>query len=41
MQAYIAAMPDLKHEVGSRLDALIVSTMPNVRKAMKKARRHA
>ncbi len=35
VQAYIAAMPGWKRDVGRRLDALIVSTVPNVRKAMK------
>lgn len=35
VQAYIAAMPDWKREVGRRLDALIVRTVPDVRKAVK------
>ena len=35
MQAYIAAMPGWKRDVGRRLDALIVRTVPNVRKAVK------
>ena len=35
VQAYIAAMPDWKRDVGKRLDALIVRTVPNVRKAVK------
>jgi len=35
VQAYIAAMPGWKREVGRRLDALIVRTVPNVRKAVK------
>jgi hypothetical protein len=35
VQAYIAAMPGWKREVGSRLDALIVSAVPAVRKAVK------
>ena len=35
MQAYIAAMPGWKREVGRRLDALIVRTVPGVRKAVK------
>ena len=35
MQAYIAAMPEWKREVGRRLDALIVATVPGVRKAVK------
>ena len=35
VQAYIAAMPDWKRDVGRRLDALIVRAIPNVRKAVK------
>jgi hypothetical protein len=35
VQAYIAAMPGWKSELGKRLDALIVRTVPNVRKAVK------
>ena len=35
VQAYIAAMPGWKREVGYRLDALIVRTVPGVRKAVK------
>ena len=35
LQAYIAAMPGWKSDVGRRVDALIVSTMPDVRKAVK------
>ena len=35
VQAYIAAMPSWKSEVGRRLDALIVRTVPGVRKAVK------
>ena len=35
VQAYIAAMPGWKRNVGRRLDALIVSTVPKVRKALK------
>ena len=35
VQAYIAAMPGWKREVGRRLDALIVRTVPDVRKAVK------
>jgi hypothetical protein len=35
VQAYIAAMPGWKQTVGRRLDALIVRTVPNVRKAVK------
>ena len=35
VQAYIAAMPGGKRDVGRRLDALIVRTVPGVRKAIK------
>ena len=35
VQAYIAAMPGWKQEVGRRLDALIVAAIPDVRKAVK------
>jgi hypothetical protein len=35
VQAYIAAMPGWKRDVGKRLDALIVRHVPNVRKAVK------
>ena len=35
VQAYIAAMPLWKRDVGRRLDALIVRTVPNVRKAVR------
>jgi hypothetical protein len=35
VQKYIAAMPGWKREVGRRLDALIVRTVPNVTKAVK------
>src|SRR5688572_18971127 len=35
VQAYIAAMPGWKREVGRRLDALIVRTVPQVRKAVR------
>lgn len=35
VQAYIAAMPGWKSDVGRRLDAIIVHTVPNVRKAVK------
>ena len=35
VQAYIAAMPGWKRDVGRRLDALIARTVPNVRKAVK------
>ncbi|MEO8185001.1 MAG: DUF1801 domain-containing protein [Deltaproteobacteria bacterium] len=35
VQAYIAAMPGWKRDVGRRLDALIVRVVPHVRKAAK------
>ena len=35
VQAYIAAMPGWKRDVGRRLDALIVRTLPDVYKAVK------
>lgn len=35
VQAYIAAMPGWKRDVGRRLDALIVRNVPSVRKAVK------
>jgi hypothetical protein len=35
VQAYIAAMPGWKREVGRRLDALIVRIVPDVQKAVK------
>jgi hypothetical protein len=35
VQAYIAAMPGWKRDVGRRLDSLIERTVPNVRKAVK------
>jgi hypothetical protein len=35
VKAYIAAMPGWKRDVGRRLDALIVRTVPRVRKAVK------
>jgi hypothetical protein len=35
VRAYIAAMPGWKRAVGKRLDALIVRTVPGVRKAVK------
>jgi hypothetical protein len=35
VQAYIAAMPGWKREVGRRLDALIARTVPGVHKAVK------
>jgi hypothetical protein len=35
VQAYIAAMPGWKRDVGRRLDALIARNVPNVRKAVR------
>ena len=35
VQAYIAAMPDWKRDIGRRLDALVTRTVPAVRKAVK------
>ena len=35
VQAYIAAMPGWKSDVGRRLDALIVRTVPDVRKCVR------
>ena len=35
VQAYIAAMPGWKRDMGRRLDALIVRNVPHVRKAVK------
>jgi hypothetical protein len=35
VQAYIAALPGWKHDVGRRLDALIARHVPRVRKAVK------
>ncbi|MBL9163497.1 MAG: DUF1801 domain-containing protein [Planctomycetaceae bacterium] len=35
VQAYIAAMPDWKQDVGRRLDAIIERTLPGVHKAVK------
>jgi len=35
VQAYIAAMPGWKHDLGRRLDALIEETVPDVQKAVK------
>jgi len=35
VRAYIAAMPGWKRDIGRRLDALIVRTVPGVRKAVK------
>jgi len=35
VQAYIAAMPGWKRDVGRRLDELVVATVPDVRKAVR------
>jgi hypothetical protein len=35
VQAYIAAMPGWKHQLGRQLDALIVQAVPGARKAVK------
>lgn len=35
VQAYIAAMPGWKRDLGKRLDALVARTIPGVRKAVK------
>ena len=35
VQAYIAAMPGWKSDVGRRIDVLVVRTIPGVRKAVK------
>jgi hypothetical protein len=35
VQAYIAAMPGWKRDIGQRLDKLISHTVPNVRKAVR------
>src|SRR5690349_5123611 len=35
VQAYIAAMPGWKREIGRRLDAIVTRAVPNVRKAVK------
>jgi hypothetical protein len=35
VQAYLAAMPDWKRDIGKRLDALIVRAVPKVQKAVK------
>lgn len=35
VQAYVAAMPDWKRDVGQRLDSLVTKAVPNVRKAVK------
>ena len=35
VQAYIAAMPGWKRDVGRRLDAIVTRTLPDVRKAVR------
>jgi hypothetical protein len=35
VQAYIAAMPGWKQDIGRRIDAIIVQTVPHVKKAVK------
>ena len=35
VQAYIAAMPDWKRNVGRKLDELVVRTVPEARKAVR------
>jgi hypothetical protein len=35
VQAYIAAMPDWKREIGRRVDAIVTRAVPGVRKAVK------
>lgn len=35
VQAYIAAMPGWKHDVGARIDALVESVLPDVQKAVR------
>ena len=35
VRAYIAAMPGWKRDIGRRLDRLVVTTVPDVRKAVK------
>ena len=35
VQAYVAAMPGWKRDVGARLDSLVVQTVPGVRKAVR------
>ena len=35
VQAYIAAMPEWKRDIGKRLDAIVKRTVPNVKKAVK------
>ena len=35
VQAYIAAMPGWKHDVGVRIDELVTQTLPDVKKAVR------
>lgn len=35
VQAYIAAMPGWKRTIGQRIDAIVVETVPSLRKAVK------
>jgi hypothetical protein len=35
VQAYIAAMPEWKRDIGRRIDTLITGTLPEIRKAVK------
>ncbi|WP_231131322.1 DUF1801 domain-containing protein [Crateriforma conspicua] len=35
VQAYIAAMPEWKHDVGRWIDQLVVASIPSVRKAVR------
>jgi hypothetical protein len=35
VQAYVAAMPEWKRDLGCRLDEIIVRTVPNVKKAVR------
>ena len=35
MQAYIAAMPGWKRDIGRRIDAIVARAVPDVRKAVK------
>lgn len=35
VEAYLAAMPGWKQDVGRKLDAIVVATLPGVRKAVK------
>jgi hypothetical protein len=35
VQAYIAAMPEWKHDLGRRIDEIVTRTVPDVRKAVR------